>query len=210
MAEETGNGGTSAFRRRVERAARFRAARTPGATAEEDAELAAADDEVRQRRAKVDDEARAEYLVRDAMAQGKFDNLKYAGKPIPGLGEGYDPDWWVRGLIQRENLTGMGPKAILLRTEDAGLDVRLDGQHSEKQVRDILADFNTRVIDARRQLQGGPPVVTKIRDLDAEVEHWRARKAAAAAAAASAVPVPEQAQPKMRRRWWRRLRDGAG
>ncbi|MGY2745037.1 DnaJ family domain-containing protein [Arthrobacter sp. UYCu723] len=188
--------GGSAFRRRVERAAELRAVRSAGSTAQEHDELTAAEEELRRKRAKVDDAAKAEYLIRDAMAQGKFDNLKYAGKPIPGLGEAYDPDWWVKGLLQRENITGLGPKAILLRTEDAGLDARLEAQFSEKQVRDILKDFNARVVDARRQLQGGPPVVTKTRDVDAEVERWRARRAAAAAAA---PPEPEP-----QRSWWRR------
>jgi hypothetical protein len=190
-----GSGG-SAFRRRVERAAELRAVRSSGSTAKENDELTAAEEELRRKRAVVDGAAKAEYLIRDAMAQGKFDNLKYAGKPIPGLGEGYDPDWWVKGLLQRENITGLGPKAILLRTEDAALDARLDAQFSEKQVRDILEDFNGRVIDARRQLQGGPPVVTKTRDVDAEVERWHARRAAAAAAA------PPEPEPK--RSWWRR------
>jgi Domain of unknown function (DUF1992) len=190
--------GGSAFRRRVERAAELRAVRSSGSTAQEHDELAAAEEELRQKRAKVDDAAKAEYLIRDAMAQGKFDNLKYAGKPIPGLGEAYDPDWWVKGLLQRENITGLGPKAILLRTEDAGLDARLDAQFSEKQVRDIVEDFNARVIDARRQLQGGPPVITKTRDVDAELERWRVRRAATAAAA-----PPE---PEARRPWWRRRR----
>jgi hypothetical protein len=147
----------------------------------------------------VDDAKRAEYLIRDAMAQGKFDNLKYAGKPIPGLGEAYDPDWWVKGLIQRENLTGMGPKAILLRTEDAELDSKLDAQYSEKQVRDIVQDFNKRVVDARRQLQGGPPVITKTRDVEAELARWHERRRAAAAAAA---PPPE---PETKLSWWRRI-----
>lgn len=188
-----------AFRRRVERAAELRAVRASGSTAQENDELTAAAEELRQKRARVDDAAKAEYLIRDAMAQGKFDTLEYAGKPIPGLGEAYDPDWWVKGLLQRENVTGLGPKAILLRTEDAGLDAKLDAQFSEKQVRDILEDFNRSVIDARRQLQGGPPVVTKTRDIDAELERWRARRAANTAAAAP----PE---PEARRPWWRRLR----
>ena len=96
----------------------------------------------------------------------------------------------------------MGPKAILLRTEDAELDGRLDAQYSEKQVRDILQDFNRRVIDARRQLQGGPPVVTKTRDIDAEVERWHERRVAVAAA----TPPPE---PETKRSWWRRIRDGS-
>lgn len=193
-----GSDGGSAFRRRVERAAELRAVRASGSTVQENDELTAAQEELRRKRANVDDAAKAEYLIRDAMAQGKFDNLKYAGKPIPGLGEAYDPDWWVKGLLQRENITGMGPQAILLRTEDAELDARLDAQFSEQQVRDILEDFNKRVIDARRQLQGGPPVITKTRDVDAELERWRTRRAAAAASA----PPPA---PETRRPWWRRI-----
>ena len=194
-----GGGEGSAFRRRVERAAELRSIRASGSTVQENDELSAAEEELRQKRAAVDDAAKADYLIRDAMAQGKFDNLKYAGKPIPGLGEVYDPDWWVKGLLQRENIKGLGPTAILLRTEDAALDARLDEQFSEKQVRDILADFNARVIDARRQLQGGPPVVTRTRDVDAELERWRERRAAGTAAAAAAAPAPEPKQS-----WWRR------
>jgi len=196
------DGSGSAFRRRVERAVELRAVRASGSTAQENDALNAAEEELRQKRAKIDDAAKAEYLIRDAKAQGKFDNLKYAGKPIPGLGEAYDPDWWVKGLIQRENISGLGPKAILLRTEDAELDARLDAQFTEKQVREIVEDFNARVIDARRQLQGGPPVITKTRDVDVELEAWRGRRAAA-----SAMAPPE---PEPTRSWWRRLWKGAG
>lgn len=193
----------SAFRRKLERGAELRAVRGWGGSAEEDAEIEAADAEEREKRRKVDDAARVEYLIRDAMEQGKFDNLKYAGKPIPGLGEHYDPDWWVKGLIQREKLSGIGPPAILLRIEDAELDAKLDRLYTEKQVRDTLEDFNKRVIEARRQLQGGPPVVTKLRDIDAEVERWRERRAAAA------PPEPET-RPDSKRTWWHRIWNGSG
>lgn len=194
----------NAFRRRLERGAELRSYRGAGISAEEEAQLEAAEENERQKRRKVDDAKRVEYLIRDAMAQGKFDNLKYSGKPIPGLGEAYDPDWWVKGLIQRENISGLGPKAILLRTEDAELDARLDTQFTEKQVRDILKDFNARVIDARRQLQGGPPVVTKTRDIDVEVARWHQRRTARAKAAS---PEP---QPEAKRSWWQRLWNGTG
>ena len=80
----------------------------------------------------------------------------------------------------------------------------MDGQFTEKQVRDILKDFNARVIDARRQLQGGPPVITKTRDVEAEVARWRARRAARAAA-----PQPEP-ELKPKRPWWQRLWNGTG
>ncbi|MFJ4228959.1 DUF1992 domain-containing protein [Paenarthrobacter nicotinovorans] len=197
------NDGNNAFRRRLERGAELRAVRGWGGNAQEDAELEAAEAEEREKRRKVDDAARVEYLIRDAMNQGKFDNLKYAGKPIPGLGEHYDPDWWVKGLIQRERLSGIGPPAILLRIEDAELDEKLDQQYTEKQIRDILEDFNKRVIEARRQLQGGPPVITKLREVDSEVERWRERRAASAPA--EPEPVTET-----KRTWWQRLWNGSG
>ena len=198
--------GEDSVRRRLERGAELRSYRGAGISAEEEAQLDALDENERQKRRKVDDAKRVEYLIRDAMAQGKFDNLKYSGKPIPGLSEAYDPDWWVKGLIQRENISGLGPKAILLRTEDAELDARLDAQFTEKQVRDILKDFNARVIDARRQLQGGPPVITKTRDVETEVARWQQRRAARAKAE---VPEPEP-EPKSKRTWWQRLWNGTG
>ena len=50
---------------------------------------------------------------------------------------------------------------------------------SERDVRAALEDFNSRVIEARRQLLGGPPVVTPTRDVEAEVEAWRRRRSPA-------------------------------
>ena len=100
----------------------------------------------------------------------------------------------------------MGPKAILLRTEDAGLEARIDELHSEKQVRQLLEDFNARVIDARRQLQGGPPVVTKTRDVESEVRRWAERRLARAAVVAELDGPQEQDQ--SRRPWWRRIWSG--
>ncbi|NYD77331.1 DnaJ family domain-containing protein [Arthrobacter cupressi] len=192
----------SGARRRLERAAELRAARSSGKLTPEEAAHAAAEDELQDKRRKIGSAARADYLIRDAMAQGKFDHLKYAGKPIPGLGENYDPDWWVKGLIQREQLSGLAPEAILLRKEDAGLDAVLDDQATEGRVREILEDFNARVVNARRQLLGGPPVVTKTRDIAVELERWHARRAASAAA------HPEPPPPRPARPWWRRFRGG--
>ncbi|MCQ1955913.1 DUF1992 domain-containing protein [Arthrobacter sp. zg-Y826] len=193
--------GVEQYRRRMERAAQLRAAAAGGDLDREDLEQAAAEDKLRHKRRKVDDAAKADYLVRDAMARGDFDNLKYAGKPIPNLGDGHDPDWWIKGLMQRENVTGLGPRAILLRTEDAELDAQLDTRWTEKQVREIVQDFNARVIDARRQLEGGPPVITRTRDVEQEVQRWRERKAEEAEKEAAAAP-----EPKQRRPWWKLFR----
>jgi hypothetical protein len=188
--------------RRLERAAELRASRERGPADAEEEERAEAEEEKHRKIRELDTSRRADYLIREAMARGEFDDLKYAGKPIPNLGNGHDPDWWLKGLIERENLTGLGPEALLLRTEDAELDGRLDQQISDRRVREILEDFNARVVNARRQLQGGPPVITKTRDVEYELERWRERRAARAAAAAREEPEPEPKRP-----WWRRMWD---
>lgn len=172
-----GSRGSEAYKKRLEQAARLKAAGTP--------ELAgyklpeglggAEEDELAEKRRKVSAADKADYLIRDAMSRGEFDNLHYAGKPIPGLDDP-DPDWWIKRLIKRENISGLGPPALLLRVEDEDFESRLDRLPSEAQVRDAVADFNSRVIEARRQLLGGPPVVTKVRDADAEVRAWRGRR----------------------------------
>jgi hypothetical protein len=125
-------------------------------------------------------DARAQYVeitIQQSMRRGDFDDLPGAGKPLTGLTAVHDPDWWIRRKIEREKLTGLGPPALTLRTEDAQLDARLDDAASEKRVREIVEDFNRRVVEARRQLQGGPPVVTKPRDVDGEVARWDERRA---------------------------------
>lgn len=114
--------------------------------------------------------------IRQAMARGEFDDLLGAGKPIRDLGSTHDPDWWVKRLVEREQITGVLPPALQLRKDDAQLEETLDREWSEKAVREILVDFNRRVVEARRQLLGGPPVITKLRDVEAEVAAWRDRR----------------------------------
>jgi hypothetical protein len=116
-----------------------------------------------------------EQAIQHAIRRGDFEGLPGAGKPIKDLGAVRDPDWWMRRKIEREGLTGLGPPALTLRTEDASLDERLDSLAAESAVREVLADFNHRVREARRQLLGGPPVVTRPREVEAEVEAWRRR-----------------------------------
>ena len=151
-------------------------------------------------------DARAQYVeiqVQQAMRRGDFDDLPGAGKPIRDLHEAYDPNWWIRRKIERERLTGLGPPALTLRTENASLDAQLDALASERQVREVLDDFNSRIVAARRQLQGGPPVVTPTRDVDASVEEWRERRAARQRELAAAQ---EEARAALAAMTWRERR----
>jgi hypothetical protein len=142
--------------------------------------------------------------IRAAIARGEFDNLPGAGKPLR-LPDRHDPDWWVKGLIERERITGVLPPALALRREDAELDATLDREATEEGVRRAVEDFNARVVEARRQLLGGPPVVTPTRDPDGEVAGWRERRAGRRARARAADAEQTAAAPA-RRPWWRRRR----
>ncbi len=174
-----------------EAAARYRSRRQQGGGVEDDGETGAPS------AAAVDRAAFVESAIQVAIRRGDFDDLPGAGKPLEGLGDHHDPDWWIRRKIETEGLTGLGPPAILLRTEDRELDGQLDLLGRESDVREVLEDFNRRVREARRQLQGGPPVVTPLRDVDAEVVAWAERRATRAA--------PPEA-PSRRRRFGRRRR----
>jgi len=137
-----------------------------------------------------------EQQIRIAQERGDFDNLPGAGKPIEGIDKDHDPDWWIKKLIEREHVTGVLPPALALRKEDAELAGTLDRLSTESEVRRELEDFNARIRRARMQLQGGPPVITAERDLDAEVETWQERRAARIQAQRAALKARDVATPR--------------
>jgi hypothetical protein len=198
----------------LRRAAQYRVDRET-ASAEEPAGSPASDgpdegDEDKKPLGSMSIEERSRYVdtvVDQAMRRGEFDDLPLQGKPIPGLGGTHDPDWWLKGLIERENITGVLPSAQL-RKDDAELDGKLDLEATEERVREIVTDFNVRIVDARRQLQGGPPIVTPTRDVDEEVRSWQARRAARRTARPTAGSSPTPAtrrEPATSgdRPWWK-------
>jgi hypothetical protein len=136
--------------------------------------------------------------IRQAMERGEFDDLPGAGKPIRDLGTLHDPDWWVKQLVEREKITGVLPAALQLRKDDVELDDLLDRLTSEREVRRELDDFNRRVVHARRQLEGGPPVITPTRDVDAEVGRWRERRTRRH----TGSEAPRRSEPRRARRRW--------
>ena len=46
----------------------------------------------------------AENRIRAAMAEGQFDDLPGEGKPIPGIDEPYDENWWIKQWLRREKI----------------------------------------------------------------------------------------------------------
>lgn len=165
-------------------------------------------DQAVQRSLRIEHQAQwVDMQIQQAIRRGEFDNLPGAGRPIKGIDRPHDPDWWLKQLIERERITGVLPPALALRKEDAELEDTLDRIAMPAAVRAAVDEFNARVIEARRQLQGGPPVITALRDPDQEVDAWQRRRtervaqqkqrlAEVRAAEKAAAPPP----------WWRRLR----
>lgn len=139
--------------------------------------------------------------IRRAIERGDFDDLPGAGKPIEGLGEEHDPDWWAKQLIEREQISVL-PPALQLRKDDAELDAELDKLGSEAEVRERVEEFNARVIRARYTPVDGPPLITMPRDVDETIAAWRNRRATRRRAATATATVSDAP----RRRWWRRRR----
>jgi len=136
----------------------------------------------------------ANSVLDDAFARGEFDHLALAGQKIDHITSNDDPDWWLKSMMRREHISGLGPPALTLRVEDEQMQQTLDRLPTERAVREHIEDFNQRIIEARRQLLGGPPVITPLRDATAEVLSWQQRRTSA----------PEPAPTVAKRRWWQR------
>ncbi|MGH3424709.1 MAG: DUF1992 domain-containing protein [Nocardioidaceae bacterium] len=113
--------------------------------------------------------------VREAQERGVFDDLPGAGKPIEGLDRPYDPDWWIKGLIEREklDLSAALPPTLALRRESEDLMDTLADVRSERHVREIVTDLNGRILAEHRRPSPGPWVYVPTLDVDEVVRTWR-------------------------------------
>ena len=109
--------------------------------------------------------------IRVAMEKGVFDNLPGAGKPLPNLGQEYDPLWWVKQLAQREQISMLPPSLELLRKVEKELaTIEL---HDEATVRRQVAALNVEIAKVNATMVEGPPTRLGTLDVDQVVARWR-------------------------------------
>ena len=155
-----------------------------------------------------------ERQIREAQERGDFDNLPGAGKPLD-LSDSGDPDWWVKRFAARENLDlgGALPGALALRREAAGYPASRADVRTEANAREIIEDYNKRVLaDRLRPAVGNlPPMIAKTLDVDDLVTQWRSLRADVeerereVRARQQAIELDEQRPRDARPPWWRRL-----
>ena len=124
-------------------------------------------------------ESAFEAQIRQAQERGDFDNLPGAGKPLPGAGQAYDEDWWLKEWVRREDISGALPASLMLRREAEDLTKVLSRKTSETEVRRIVGELNSRILKAQRGLIDGPPVVLSIFDMEEVVGQWRSSRSGA-------------------------------
>ncbi|MEJ5869121.1 DUF1992 domain-containing protein [Pseudokineococcus sp. 5B2Z-1] len=143
---------------------------------------------------------RVEQQIREAQERGSFSGLRGEGRPIPDLHRQRTSYQWVLDWAEREgaDLSAAMPVGLALRRERAELRAAVPALRSEREVRELVADFNGRLRDAYLRPASGPPVAVGPLDLQVQLERWRE------AHPPRPAPDPPPAPAPRRRPWWRR------
>src|SRR5262245_53357061 len=122
-------------------------------------------------------EAWIDAQIRIAREQGAFDNLPGAGKPLPNIADEYDPDWWVKQLVKREDVSILPPSLELLRKVEKEL-AAIEKLDDEGAVRRRVAALNVEIAKVNATVMEGPPTRLGTLNVDKVVERWRRAHAA--------------------------------
>jgi hypothetical protein len=147
--------------------------------------------------------------IAEAERRGVFDDLPGTGQPLRHRREADFTQAWLRDKLRREGVPTeeMLPTPLRLRREAERLNSGPLSLRSEQEVREAVAELNTRILDWRRNSIDGPPIPVPLVKENQAIEAWHQARAAdrpSQAATQQPAPTPEPAAP--RRRWWLRRR----
>jgi hypothetical protein len=118
-----------------------------------------------------------EAQISAAMQEGAFDNLKGAGRPLPNSGQGYDPDRWVKQLLEREG-AAIAPPSLELRRKVEKELAAIGALNDEAAVRLCIAALNAEIAKFNATAVEGPPTNLATLDIDLVVSRWRQSRSA--------------------------------
>ncbi len=113
--------------------------------------------------------------IQAAHDAGAFENLPTMGKPIPGMGEVDDENWWLKAYLKREGLSVGPPSLEIRRVVERGLD-EIDGMDREDRVRAKVDELNEKIRRSAGATVHGPASTTRPLDTDEVVARWRSRR----------------------------------
>jgi hypothetical protein len=113
-----------------------------------------------------------ELTIRKAMGEGEFSNLSGAGKPIPGLDEPYQEDWWLKSLLKREQLSVPCASLDIRKDVEQTLEALTD-LRSESAMREKIEALNARIARVNRSTTVGPGTSVALLDVETIIARWR-------------------------------------
>lgn len=117
-------------------------------------------------------ESFAEYRIREAQAAGKFDNLPGLGRPIPGIDDPPDENWWVKRKLRDEELSIVPPVLHARRERERTLEA-IGRLGDEAEVRQRLERLNEIIRQALLSPVAGPADGVALVDVEQELACWR-------------------------------------
>ena len=111
--------------------------------------------------------------IREAQERGEFDGLPGTGMPLADIDRPYDENWWLKDLLRREDLSYPLPTSLALRKEIDELPGKVAQVRREETVREIVAELNGRIAEARRVPVDGPSIVLNPVDTESVIRAWR-------------------------------------
>lgn len=113
--------------------------------------------------------------IREGIERGEFDNLSGAGKPLPGIDDAHDDDWWLKAKLKREQVSILPPALAVRKELDEAL-AAIDRATDELEVRRIVTDINARIRTVNATVIAGPASTLLPLDANAVVSRWRAAR----------------------------------
>lgn len=112
--------------------------------------------------------------IRDAEARGDFSALPGAGRPLTGDDTTYDELWWIKQKMAREGMSVL-PPTLALRKEAEDALAAAAAAPSERVVRKIITEINTKIREMMFKPPPGPPLGLKPYDVETVIREWRER-----------------------------------
>ena len=98
---------------------------------------------------------RVERVIRDAQADGLFDDLAGSGRPLPDIDRPYEPGWWARKWVERDrNQARVNDLLARLRRDVP----RALGSPTEAEARRRLESLNEQIAATSREVDLEDPI----------------------------------------------------
>jgi DnaJ homologue, subfamily C, member 28, conserved domain len=117
-------------------------------------------------------ETSVERQIREGIERGEFDKLPGAGRPLKGLDDPRDDEWWVKQKLRRENVSYLPPALAVRRELEIALE-RIAEATAEGTVRQIVTEINARIVHVSSRTIHGPPSTVSPLDVEVVVHRWK-------------------------------------